>query len=96
MYPILPTSKHRTKKRWIYKASIIMKRLIKTRIKVDPYKIYQLDDSFVAELDDVEVYRNKHQHLTTSFCQIKLAEERNRRNEMILKNINELKEQGIL
>ena len=96
MYPILPTSKHRIKKRWIYKASIIMKRLIKTRIKVDPYKIYQLDDSFVAELDDVEVYRNKHQHLTTSFCQIKLAEERNRKNEMILKNINQLKEQGIL
>ena len=96
MYPILPTSKHRIKKRWIHKASIIMKRLIKTRIKVDPYKIYQIDDSFVAELDDVEVYRNKHQHLTTSFCQIKLAEERNRRNEIILKNINQLKEQGIL
>ena len=96
MYPILPTSKYRTEKRWIHKASIIMKRLIKTRIKVDPYKIYQIDDSFVAELDDVEVYRNKHQHLTTSFCQIKLAEERNRRNDMILKNINQLKEQGIL
>ena len=73
-----------------------MKRLIKTRIKVEPYKIYQLDDSYVAELDDVEVYRTKHQHLCTSFCQIKLAEERNRRNQMILKNINELKAQGIL
>ena len=73
-----------------------LKRLIKTRIKVDPYKIYQIEDSFVAELDDVEVYRTKHQHLATSFCQIKLAEERNRRNEMILKNINQLKEQGIL
>ena len=96
MLAILSTSKYRIEKRWIYKASITMKRLIKTRIKVDPYKIYQLDDSFVAELDDVEVYRNKHQHLTTSFCQIKLAEERNRRNEMILKNINQLKEQGIL
>ena len=96
MYPILPTSKYRTKKRWIHKAPIIMKRLIKTRIKVDPYKIYQIDNSFVVELDDVEVYRNKHQHLTTSFCQIKLAEERNRRNDMILKNINQLKEQGIL
>ena len=96
MYPILYTSKNCIRERWIYKASIAMKRLIKTRIKVDPYKIYQIDDSFVAELDDVEVYRNKHQHLTTSFCQIKLAEERNRRNEMILKNINQLKEQGIL
>jgi hypothetical protein len=73
-----------------------LKRLIKTRIKVEPYKIYQLDDSYVAELDDVEVYRTKHQHLCTSFCQIKLAEERNRRNQMILENINTLKAQGIL
>jgi hypothetical protein len=73
-----------------------MKRLIKTRIKVEPYKIYQLDDSYVAELDSVEVYRTKHQHLCTSFCQIKLAEERNLRNQMILENINELKAQGIL
>ena len=96
MLAILYTSKYRIEKRWIHKASITMKRLIKTRIKVDPYKIYQIEDSFVAELDDVEVYRNKHQHLTTSFCQIKLAEERNRRNDMILKNINQLKEQGIL
>ena len=73
-----------------------MKRLIKTRIKVEPYKIYQLDDSYVAELNDVEVYRTKHQHLCTSFCQIKLAEERNRRNDEIRASINELKEQGIL
>ena len=73
-----------------------LKRLIKTRIKIDPYKIYQIKNSFIAELNDVEVYRNKHQHLVTSFCQIKLAEERNRRNELILKNINQLKEQGIL
>jgi hypothetical protein len=73
-----------------------MKRLIKTRIKVEPYKIYQLDDSYVAELNDVEVYRTKHQHLCTSFCQIKLAEERNRRNDEIRASIKELKEQGIL
>ena len=63
---------------------------------MEPYKIYQIDDSYVAELDDVEVYRTKHQHLCTSFCQIKNAEERNRRNQMILDNINTLKEQGIL
>ena len=73
-----------------------LKRLIKTILKIDPYKIYQIENSFVVELDDVEVYRNKHQHLTTSFCQIKISEERNRRNELILKNINQLKEQGIL
>lgn len=73
-----------------------LKRLIKTILKIDPYKIYQIENSFVVELDDVEVYRTKHHHLTTSFCQIKIAEERNRRNESILKNINQLKEQGIL
>ena len=73
-----------------------LKRLIKTRINIAPYKIYQIEDSYVAELDDVEMYRTKHQHLCTSFCQIKIAEERNRRNEMIIKNINELKAQGIL
>ena len=73
-----------------------LKRLIKTRINIAPYKIYQIEDSYVAELDDVEMYRTKHQHLCTSFCQIKIAEERNRRNEMIIKNINELKAQGII
>ena len=96
MYPILPTSKYRIEKRWIYKASITMKRLIKTRIKVDPYKIYQLDDSFVAELDDVEVYRNKHQHLCTSYCMIEIQKQRNLKNELIMKNIQELKAQGII
>jgi hypothetical protein len=73
-----------------------MKRLIKTRIKIDPYKIYQIDDSYVAELDDVEIYRTKHQHLCTSFCQIKIAEERNLRNQNIIASIQTLKAQGIL
>jgi hypothetical protein len=73
-----------------------MKRLIKTRIKIEPYKVYQVDDGFIAELNDVEVYKTKHQHLCTSYCQIKLAEERNRRNEFIKEKINELKTLGIL
>lgn len=73
-----------------------MKRLIKTRKKIEPYKIYQLEDCFVAELNDVEVYRTKHQHLCTSFCEIKLAEERNYKNQLIMQNIQELKAQGIL
>jgi biotin operon repressor len=50
----------------------------------------------VAELDDVEMYRTKHQHLCTSFCQIKIAEQRNLKNQMIIKNIQDLKAQGIL
>jgi hypothetical protein len=73
-----------------------MKRLIKTRINIAPYKIYQIDDSYVVELNDVEVHRNKHQHLCTSFCQIKIAEERNLRNQRIIDSIQTLKAQGIL
>jgi len=73
-----------------------LKRLIKTILKIDPYKIYQIENSFVVEENDVEIYRTKHQHLATSFCQIKIAEERNRKNDLIVKNINELKAMGIL
>jgi hypothetical protein len=73
-----------------------MKRLIKTRINLDPFKVYQVEDAFIAELNDVEVYRTKHQHLCTSYCRIKLAEERNLRNQLISQNIQELKAQGIL
>jgi hypothetical protein len=73
-----------------------MKRLIKTRINLDPFKVYQVEDAFIAELNDVEVYRTKHQHLCTSYCRIKLAEERNLRNQLITQNIQELKAQGIL
>ncbi len=73
-----------------------MKRLIKTRKKIEPFKVYQLEDCFVAELNDVEVFRTKHQHLCTSHCQIKLAEARNRRNEFVIEKINELKTLGIL
>ena len=73
-----------------------MKRLIKTRINLDPFKVYQVEDAFIAELNDVEVYRTKHQHLCTSYCRIKLAEQRNLRNQLITQNIQELKAQGIL
>ena len=73
-----------------------MKRLIKTRINLDPFKVYQVEDAFIAELNDVEVYRTKHQHLCTSYCRIKLAEERNLRNQLISQNIQELKAQGKL
>ena len=73
-----------------------MKRLIKTRYKIEPFKIYQVDSDFIVERDDVEVYRTKHQHLTTSYCRIKLAEERNLKNEMIIQSIQTLKAQGIL
>ena len=73
-----------------------LKRLIKTRIKIEPFKIYEFEDHFVAELNDVEVFRTKHQHLCTSYCQIKIAEQRNSRNQMIMQNIQELKAQGII
>jgi hypothetical protein len=73
-----------------------LKRLIKTRIKIDPYKVYQLEDSYVAELDDQEVFRTKHQHLCTSFCQIRLAEQRKLKNESIVNSLNLLKASGII
>jgi hypothetical protein len=73
-----------------------LKRLIKTRTNINPYKVYQLEDEYIAELDDVEVYKTKHQHLCTSYCLIKLAEEKAKRNEAIIRSIKELKEQGIL
>ena len=73
-----------------------MKRLIKTRKKIEPFKVYQIEDCFVAELNDVEVFRTKHQHLCTSYCEIKLAEQRNLKNQLIIQNIQELKAQGIL
>ena len=96
MPAILSIAKNRIKERWIYKASINMKRLIKTRIKIDPYKIYQIEDSYVAELDDQEVFRTKHQHLCTSFCQIRLAEQRKLKNESIVNSLNILKASGII
>lgn len=58
--------------------------------------MYQLEDCFVAELNDVRVFRTKHQHLCTSYCEIKLAEQRNLRNQLIIQNIQELKAQGTL
>lgn len=73
-----------------------LKRIIKTRKKIEPFKVYQVEDGFVAELNDVEVFRTKHQHLCTSYCEIKLAEQRNLRNQLITQNIQELKAQGIL
>ena len=73
-----------------------LKRLIKTRKKIEPYKVYQVEDGFVAELNDVEVFRTKHQHLCTSYCQIELAKQKKLRNEAIFNNIQELKAQGIL
>ena len=73
-----------------------MKRLIKTRYNIEPYKVYQLENEYIAELNDVEVYRTKHQHLCTSYCQIELAKQKKLRNEAIIKSIQELKAQGIL
>ena len=73
-----------------------MKRLIKTRIKIEPFKIYEFEDHFIAELDDVEVFRTKHQHLCTSECLQLLAVQKKLKNEAIIKSMQELKAQGIL
>ena len=73
-----------------------MKRLIKTRYNIEPYKVYQVDNEYVAELNDVEVFRTKHQHLCTSECLQLLAVQKKLRNEAIIKSMQELKAQGIL
>ena len=73
-----------------------LKRLIKTRKKIEPFKVYQIEDGYIAELNDVEVFRTKHQHLCTSHCEIQLAEQRRQKNEAIFQNIQSLKAQGIL
>lgn len=69
-----------------------MKRLIKTRAKIEPFNIYQEDDLFIVERDNVVVYKTKHQHLTTSYCKMKLAKERNEKIEQRLQEIKILKE----
>ena len=73
-----------------------LKRLIKTIIKIEPYKVYQLEDCFSAELEDVEVFRTKHQHLCTSYCQIKLAEIRILINQQKIEQVKEFRAQGII
>ena len=73
-----------------------MKRLIKTRYNIEPYKVYQLENEYIAELNDVEVFRTKHQHLCTSECLQLLAVQKKLKNEAIIKSIQELKAQGIL
>ena len=73
-----------------------MKRLIKTRINIAPYQVYQLDDAYSAELNDVEVFRTKHQHLATSYCEIKLAEQRNLINQQKIEQVKEFRAQGII
>ena len=73
-----------------------MKRLIKTRYNIEPYKVYQVDNEYVAELNDVEVFRTKHQHLCTSECLQLLAVQKKLKNEAIIKSMQELKAQGIL
>ena len=73
-----------------------LKRLIKTRKKIEPFKVYQLEDGYIAELNDVEVFRTKHQHLATSFCEIKLAEKRNLINQQKIEQLKEFRAQGII
>lgn len=75
---------------------MLLKRLIKTRYNLYPYKVYQIDKEYVAELNDKEVFRTKHQHLCTSECLQLLAKQRNLINEAKIQNINNLKAQGII
>jgi len=74
-----------------------LKRLIKTRKKIEPFKVYQVaEKEWIAELNDVEVFRTKHQHLATSYCEIKLAEKRNAINQQKIEQVKEFRAQGII
>ena len=73
-----------------------LKRLIKTRTNVEPFKLYQIGEDYTAEENDVEIYRSKHQHLVYQRVKVILAQRRNARNEQIFNSIQELKAQGIL
>ena len=73
-----------------------LKRLIKTRTNVEPFKLYQIGEDYTAEENDVEIYRSKHQHLVYQRVKVILAQRRNARNEQIFNSIRELKAQGIL
>ncbi len=58
--------------------------------------MYQLLDYYIAEENDVEVFKSKHQHLVYQYVKTIIAQRRNQKNELIIKNIQELKAQGIL
>jgi hypothetical protein len=73
-----------------------LKRLIKTQTNILPYKIYQITDYYIAEKNDVEVFRTKFQHLCLQYIKSLIAQETRLKNEMIVKNIQELKAQGII
>jgi hypothetical protein len=73
-----------------------MKRFIKTNTSVEPFKLFQIDNYFVAEENDTEIYRSKHQHLVYQRVKTILAQRRNAKNELIIKSLQELKAQGIL
>ena len=73
-----------------------MKRLIKTQTNILPYKIYQITDYYIAEKNDVEVFRTKFQHLCLQYIKSQIAQETRLKNEMIIKSLQELKAQGII
>jgi hypothetical protein len=58
--------------------------------------LYQDGEDFLAEENDIEIYRSKYQHLVYQRVKVILAQRRNARNESIYNSILELKAQGIL
>jgi 3-phenylpropionate/cinnamic acid dioxygenase small subunit len=73
-----------------------MKRLIKTRKNIAPYNVYQVEDGFITCLNDIELFKTKHQHLATSFCETELARQRNLKNQRIIESLNQLRADGII
>jgi crotonobetainyl-CoA:carnitine CoA-transferase CaiB-like acyl-CoA transferase len=75
---------------------MLLKRLIKTRKNIAPYNVYQVEDGFIACLNDVVLFKTKHQHLATSECLIRLAEQRNKIREANIRDMEARKASGII
>lgn len=77
-----------------------LKRLIKVRsdlsTSIFPIQLFQVDDYFTAEEDGVELFRYKSQHLCSIKAKELIRKRKNEKNAQIIKNIKELKAQGIL
>ena len=77
-----------------------MKRIIKVRsdisASISPIELYQVDDYFTAEENGVELLRFKSQHLCSIKAKELIRKRKNEKNALIIKNIEELRAQGIL
>jgi hypothetical protein len=73
-----------------------LKRLITPRTNLSPFKLFQVDDGFIAEEDDKVVFKYKSQHLVTVYVKQELARRRNIKNNLIIEELARFRAEGIL